>query len=101
MLQTIKANISIKSAYNTYKSSNMTTLNDLYNTYSYAKLRAYNYCRNLYDTLNGYDFRIIGGNCMTFSVGFKYHDTTTGEEMFVWITKTYDRQISLRELENA
>ena len=78
--------------YRAYCNSNMTHLRDLYKNYSFNKEKAYYYCRNMFNDLNGYDFRIIGGNCMTFSVGFKYKNEN-GNEMFVYITKDYDREM--------
>jgi hypothetical protein len=48
----------------------------------------------MYNHYKGYDFRIIGGNCMSFSVGFKYKNKN-GKEMFVYITKDYDREMAV------
>lgn len=79
-------------AYRAYCNSNMTNLYDLYKQPSTYKFRAYNYCRDMYNNYNGYDFRIIGGNCQAFSVGFKYKNKN-GKEMFVYITKDYDREM--------
>ncbi len=66
------------------------TLEYCYNNPSIFKHRAYNYCMELYRKHNGYDFTIIGYNCMQFSVGFCYNDNY-GNKHFVWITKSYDR----------
>jgi hypothetical protein len=78
--------------YRAYCNSDMTNLYDLYKQPSNYKHIAYRYCRKMFDDLNGYDFRIIGGNCMAFSVGFKYKKDN-GQEMFVYITKDYDREM--------
>jgi hypothetical protein len=76
-------------AYGSYNRSNMYQLEDLYNNASIYKHRAYNYCVNLMQKLNGHDLKIIGGNCMTFSVGFLFEQD--GKECFAYITKSYDR----------
>lgn len=78
--------------YIAYCNSNMTHLRDLYKNYSWSKKIAYAYCKTLCSDYNGYDFRIIGGNCMAFSVGFKYKKDN-GQEMFVYITKDYNREM--------
>ena len=67
---------------------------DLYEAYknpSVYKWRAYHRCLQLCSDLNGYNFRISGYNCMSFSVTFAYPDPETGEIMVAWITKDYDR----------
>lgn len=76
-------------AYNMYNRSNMYNLYDLYNNPSIYKHRAYNYCVELMQKLNGYGLKILGGNCMTFSVGFLFEND--GKECFAYITKSYDR----------
>jgi hypothetical protein len=91
-----RANKQFKNVYGSYKRSDYYTLNDLYNNASYYKQKAYNYCRDLYHKLNGHDFKIIGGNCMTFSVGFTFFEN--GVEYFAYITKDYDRKFLVDEL---
>lgn len=91
-----RANKQLKNVYRSYERSDYYTLNDLYKNASYYKQKAYNYCRDLYRQLNGFDFKIIGGNCMTFSVGFKFYEDN--KTYFAYITKDYDRQILLDEL---
>lgn len=76
-------------AYNMYNRSNMYNLYDLYNNPSCYKHQAYNYCKDLMYKLNGHDLKILGGNCMTFSVGFLFEND--GKQCFAYITKTYDR----------
>lgn len=85
----VKLNKQMQNAMRMHKMSNTYSLSQCYNSYSYAKEKAYNYCKELYNTCNGYDFKIIGYNCMSFSVGFycDFEDKTH----FVYITKSYDR----------
>lgn len=96
MFNLVKANKQFRGAYKSYKWSNMTTLDDLYKNASIYKWRAYNYCIELANKYNGYDFKIIGGNCMSFSVGFKFMEN--GVEYFGYITKDYNRKIAIGDL---
>lgn len=96
MLNLVRANKQFKGVYKSYKYSDLYDLNDLYNKASIYKWRAYNYCRELFYKLNGYDFKIIGGNCMTFSVGFKFMENDI--EYFAYITRDYDRKIAIGDL---
>ena len=98
MLNLVKANKQFRAVYRAYKWSNMTTLDDLYKSASIYKYRAYNYCIDLYNKLNGYDFKIIGGNCNTFSVGFKFVENDI--EYFAYITKDYNRKIAIAGLDD-
>jgi hypothetical protein len=66
------------------------SLNDVYSRPSSAKLRAYEYCIRLFHELDGYDFRILSHNSMTFSVGFRYYGKNTGAACFAYITRDYD-----------
>lgn len=66
---------------------------DIYDAYqrpSRAKLRAYEYCLELFRELDGYDFQILGHNTTTFSVGFRYFGKNTGAACFAYITRDYD-----------
>lgn len=91
-----RANKQFKNVYGSYKRSDYYTLDDLYKNASIYKHGAYNYCRELYSKYNGYDFKIIGGNCNTFSVGFTFFEN--GVEYFAYITKDYDRKFLVDEL---
>lgn len=84
----------IHDAYKRYRNSSATTLYDVYGSYSSAKARAYDYCKELMYKYNGERFRIIGANCMTFSAGFEFIDND-GVACFCWITKDYDRYMKI------
>lgn len=86
-------NTQIKGAYSHYQYATATSLSDVYTTWSYAKDKAYRYCRELFAEYEGEDFRILGANVNTFSVGFigKYE----GKKAFFYITKSYDRVMIL------
>ena len=62
----------------------------VYNNYSHAKERAFDYCKNLQEHLNGYDFAIITHNTFIFTAGFYYVDEETGVVSFCYITPKYD-----------
>lgn len=65
-------------------------LSDVYESYSDAKEYAYNYCRKLCDRFNGRGFKIVGHNCMTFSVQFEFENPLNGCIMLAHITRGYN-----------
>lgn len=65
-------------------------LSDVYGTYSVAKEHAYNYCLRLCNEFNGWGFRIVGYNCMTFSVQFEFVNPLNGCIMLAHITRDYN-----------
>lgn len=84
-----------EAAYKSYDSEwgRRRACRDIYEAYdnpSLAKVRAFQYCLQLCREHDGYDFRIIGHNCMTFSFGFKYTGKNTGRDCFAFITRDYD-----------
>lgn len=88
----IVKNINTKEAQNHIEAHSYSRIHSLYQAYekpSRAKENAIEYCRKLCDRFSGYDFRIIGHNCMTFSVGF--WGVIDGHKAFFYITKDYDR----------
>ena len=66
------------------------TLSDVYDSWSAAKERAYDYCRRMYADLDGWNFCISGSNSMAFSVMFDFANPNTGELMRAHITKCYN-----------
>lgn len=97
MIHTTAKNI--KGAYQQYCRSNLYTLDDCYSSCSIAKRTAMEYCCRLFIEHDGAEMKIIGYNCMTFSVGFM--GIVDGKNAFIYITKDYDRYIFLDELEAA
>ena len=83
----------LKSAYARYQQSSNYTLRDCYGSYSYAKERAFNYCKELCDKYNGTGLKIIGYNTCGFSCGFV--GLVDNKKVFVYITKDYDRYLEL------
>lgn len=65
-------------------------LTDVYDSYSVAKERAYDYCVRLCDEFDGWGFQIVGHNCMTFSVQFKFENPLNGLVMLAFITRDYN-----------
>lgn len=72
------------------KKNIISTLEEAYNNCSTAKWRAYHYCLELCRKLDGYNFQILGHNCMTFSVGFEYVGKETGALCYAYITRDHD-----------
>lgn len=65
-------------------------LSDVYEKYSVAKEVAYNYCMELCNKFDGFDFQIVGHNCMTFSVQFEFVNPLNGCIMLAHITRDYN-----------
>lgn len=80
----------IKSILERHNQSNNYSLQDCYSNYSVYKARAMTHCYKLFNEKNGYDLKIIGYNCNTFSVGF-YFDDEQGIQKFMYITRDYTR----------
>ena len=71
-------------------------LDDVYDSYSDAKRRAYQYCLNLMEEYDGDGIVILAHNCMTFSVGF--YGYINGLKHFFYITRDYDRALPLEKI---
>lgn len=83
-------NKQMQSAYNRYLHSRY--YNNIYNCYakpSFYKIKALEYCNDLCRQLKGYDLKIIGYNCMQFSVGFHFEKNDC--LYFAYITKDYNK----------
>lgn len=85
----------ISRAYEAWKKSKMTCLEDAYSEPSEAKQWAWVRCIGIRNANNGTNLRIIGRNSQTFSAGFVYFKD--GRCMFVWITKDKVRQMPVME----
>lgn len=68
-----------------------TQLWHVYKSHSIYKEQAFEYCKQLMYDLKGYGLRILSANTTAFTVGFMFFDPETGDEMFAYITKDYDR----------
>lgn len=76
--------------YGTWNTSDMFDISQAYGRYSTAKARAWNYCRELCDSMNGYGLKVINHNPFTFTAGFESVDPETGVILFTYITPNYD-----------
>ena len=79
----------IREAYQRYVRSESRLLRDVYTSWSDEKQKAFNYCFEVYNKLDGRNYRIIGANTYSFSFGFICE--IDGKKAFVYITKTKDR----------
>lgn len=66
-------------------------LRDVYGRYSFDKEKAFRYCVELKEALNGKGLVILSHNIMCFSVGFTFPHPETGAECFAYITRDYNR----------
>lgn len=64
-----------------YERSEERTLRDCYVSYSYSKAVAEVSCHNKMLDMDGYDFKIMSFNSMTFTCGWLYEDKETGVVM--------------------
>lgn len=94
-------NHAIRSVYDRYfRYDHPHTLNECYNNPSYAKQNAFEYCLALHQKYNGnYNYVILGYNSMSFSFAFIGKHPENNRDIFVYITKDYDRFAYIDELE--
>lgn len=85
-----------KSHYEAYLRSSATSLTDVYGKCSSAKVKAWDYCRDLMVKKNGYDLRIISANGYMFTAGFMFEED--GHLMFMYITKSKDLAIEVKQV---
>lgn len=64
---------------------------DAYDRPSSAKVKAWDYCRELCAEMGGYDLLISSRNTFQFSAVFKFMDDETGVVGYAYITRDYDR----------
>lgn len=74
------------------------TLGQAYKTASCYKHDAFNYWNNYVHTHEAKGLRILGHNCMQFTLGFTYIEN--GEEYFAYITAYNNYCCKVKELEN-
>jgi hypothetical protein len=79
-----------KISYRQYLYSSDTELEDVYGRYSAAKAKAFRYCEELCEELNGRGLCIMAHNTMTFTVGFEFPHPETGEACIAKITRDYN-----------
>lgn len=89
----------MKDAWRRYDYSDMYSLDDVYKNCSSNKRKAWKYCEDLCRSYNGRNLKVVGANSMMFSAGFigEKENDKTGElkNIFVYITKDYDRYMEL------
>lgn len=71
---------------------------DIYEAYkkpSVYKVYAWRNCIELCKAFNGYDLKITGHNCMSFTVVFKFIHPIHGNVCCAWITKDNNRYCDL------
>lgn len=54
------------------------TLDDVYNSYSVAKLNAWKYCQRKCDKMNGRRLTVLSHTCQFFTAAFEYTHPDTG-----------------------
>ena len=74
--------------YDAYKRSSSYELYDVYGSYSAAKARAWDQCKELMKDHDGYGLKIVSANGYQFTAGFMFEED--GKEMFMYISKAHD-----------
>ena len=74
--------------YDAYQRSTSYELYDVYGRCSSAKMKAWDYCKELMYKFNGYGLKIISANGYQFTAGFMFEED--GKTMFMYISKTHD-----------
>lgn len=74
--------------YDAYQRSFNYELYDVYGRCSSAKMKAWDYCKELMYKFNGYGLKIISANGYQFTAGFMFEED--GKTMFMYISKTHD-----------
>lgn len=91
-----KLNATTKKAQNlihNYEYANASELWQVYDNYSYAKQRAFEWCKERMHELDGYGFRICTFNTFQFTCAFKF--MFEGEEWLQYHTASYTYNIKL------
>lgn len=78
-----------------WRNSRYTDLHSAYGKCSSRKKDAWEYCEDLCRRKNGEGLRVISRNSHIFTAGFTFPNPDTGELMFMYITPTYDQEVSL------
>ena len=79
-----------------WSNSRASQLHDVYGRYSYNKIRAFEYCKELCYQYNGTMLKIINHNTFIFTAGFQYIDLDTGVIKFMFITPSYNVSIDMQ-----
>lgn len=82
----------INNYVNAYERSTDTQLSDVYGKCSTAKHRAFKYCQDLMNEVDGYNGRIVAHNTNTFTYAFQ------NDYNFYVITKAYNYYMPLSEV---
>lgn len=84
-------------AYWRYLASSKYSLSDAYKNPSKEKQSAFTFWKNKCASQYGTNFKIIGHNCMMFSLGYEYL-ADNGKEMFRYITANYHIDVPVEEM---
>ena len=99
-MNTSKMNARMTSAYERYTASDNYSLYDVYKTFSPAKARAWECCKDLCDRNGGYALKVISANTFAFTAGFCVDtfqnpdgsEGDTSHKVFFYITPSSDTE---------
>lgn len=96
-MKTINFNKYMKGYYKAYQNSDMYNLRAAYNSCSFAKLEAFDYCEQIKKELDGENAKIITASKFVFTYGFTYVDTFDNSKHFVLITPSKELDAIIEE----
>ena len=84
----------MKCAYERYQRSTDYTLNSVYGSFSYDKMRAFERCEDVMKNHKGFSLKIISHNTFMFTCGFEFFDEN-GKRFFCYITPSNIRKCEI------
>ena len=78
-----------------WENSRYSSLDSAYGKYSAEKARAWRYCEDLCEKMNGSKLRVLAHNSFIFTAGFEFVDEETGVIKFMYITPNYDVAVDM------
>lgn len=94
-MEIVKSTKALRDAYWKYNKSNYNGIYDAYDRPSYAKVKAWEYCRDLCENLKGSNLKVVGFNMFKFSAGFTFN--MDNKKYFMYITDTSDRAVEVED----
>lgn len=87
--------VALQNYHTSYKRSKYHSLDEAYGKFSSKKWAAWKYCLRLFEKYDGSCLRICNRNSWVFTAGFTFTDKETGDEMFCYITPTYNAFVKI------
>lgn len=83
----------LKGAFHSYNESKYTRVNEFYKKPSYYKERAEYLIKQKMQKVNGYGYKVVGGNCMFFTAGWLYDENDKTIFVYETYANTYKLEV--------